>query len=245
MPRCIECSQVVENTWETFGENTVRLVKCPNCSKFTDSYVQKELFLVFVDVLLQRPQSYRHLIFNRWFFKKHGITRFLWVILFLWMILDILAMMLRHPLGLITSPIFHDAQNCQVMPNVKEALPLVISYFVMTCSAFTVFTWSMVFLIKIFTRLSIQHNQLTTTLLISNVGKLVYFLTLIWKFDVEIGIISSKLYTMVAHVAAIRALTNRSIWKCVCILLGSLVVEGLLRYLWSVIAPNLFIFHFI
>jgi hypothetical protein len=38
-----------------------------------DKYVEMELVIIFLDLLLLRPQVYRHLLFNRIPYREHGL----------------------------------------------------------------------------------------------------------------------------------------------------------------------------
>ncbi|MCJ1297495.1 sterol homeostasis protein [Hypocenomyce scalaris] len=43
----------------------VRLTQCPRCKRFADKYVEHDFVVLFCDLVLVKPQVYRHLLFNR------------------------------------------------------------------------------------------------------------------------------------------------------------------------------------
>lgn len=43
----------------------VRLTQCPQCKRFADKYVEHDYVVLFIDLVLVKPQVYRHLLFNR------------------------------------------------------------------------------------------------------------------------------------------------------------------------------------
>ncbi|KAL8677749.1 MAG: hypothetical protein Q9186_005859 [Xanthomendoza sp. 1 TL-2023] len=43
----------------------VRLTQCPRCKRFADKYVEHDYIVLFIDLVLVKPQVYRHLLFNR------------------------------------------------------------------------------------------------------------------------------------------------------------------------------------
>ncbi|CRG86864.1 hypothetical protein PISL3812_03876 [Talaromyces islandicus] len=43
----------------------VRLTQCPRCKRFADKYVEHDNVVLFIDLVLIKPQVYRHLLFNR------------------------------------------------------------------------------------------------------------------------------------------------------------------------------------
>ncbi|KAF2774304.1 ARV1-like protein [Teratosphaeria nubilosa] len=71
MPICIECRYPVSQLYTTYSKaddkalgKGVRLTQCPRCKKFADKYVEHDYVVLFLDLVLIRPQVYRHLLFN-------------------------------------------------------------------------------------------------------------------------------------------------------------------------------------
>lgn len=62
---CVECGEPVDALFVQYSESNIRLNRCPRCNSIADKYIEFELILVFIDVILHRKQSFRHLLFNR------------------------------------------------------------------------------------------------------------------------------------------------------------------------------------
>lgn len=72
MPICIECRYPVHQLYTTYSKaddrslgKGVRLTQCPRCKRFADKYVEHDFVVLFIDLVLIKPQVYRHLLFNR------------------------------------------------------------------------------------------------------------------------------------------------------------------------------------
>ncbi|KAL9106272.1 MAG: hypothetical protein Q9227_008671 [Pyrenula ochraceoflavens] len=72
MPICITCSTPVKHLYTTYSKaddralgKGVRLTQCPHCKRFADKYVEHDFVVLFIDLVLIKPQVYRHLLFNR------------------------------------------------------------------------------------------------------------------------------------------------------------------------------------
>ncbi len=73
MPICIECQHPVKTLWTQYsgagagdkssGHN-IRLTVCRNCGRFCDKYVEHDFVVLFIDLVLIKPQVYRHLLHN-------------------------------------------------------------------------------------------------------------------------------------------------------------------------------------
>ncbi|PGH35909.1 hypothetical protein GX50_01234 [[Emmonsia] crescens] len=72
MPICIECCCPVSHLYTSYSKaddrslgKGVRLTQCPRCKRFADKYVEHDFVVLFIDLVLIKPQVYRHLLFNR------------------------------------------------------------------------------------------------------------------------------------------------------------------------------------
>ncbi|CAI2174547.1 14427_t:CDS:2 [Funneliformis geosporum] len=73
MPTCVECGAPVTNLYTEYSKGNIRLTHCEKCKKFADKYVEHDFVIIFIDMLLHKPQVYRHLLFNRLEYRDHGI----------------------------------------------------------------------------------------------------------------------------------------------------------------------------
>eukprot|EP00899_Mesostigma_viride_P015989 jgi/Mesvir1/24391/Mv11059-RA.1 len=75
--RCVACGASVPFLYKNYAKKTpagastsssgssIRLMRCEICGELADKYVEYQLLLVGIDLLLFKPQAYRHLLFNR------------------------------------------------------------------------------------------------------------------------------------------------------------------------------------
>ncbi|RAH46884.1 ARV1 family protein [Aspergillus brunneoviolaceus CBS 621.78] len=63
MPICIECSYPVSHLYSTYSRaddrslgKGVRLTQCPRCQRFADKYVEYDFVVLFIDLVLIKPQ---------------------------------------------------------------------------------------------------------------------------------------------------------------------------------------------
>ncbi|OXV08811.1 hypothetical protein Egran_03429 [Elaphomyces granulatus] len=82
MPICIECSYPVSHLYTSYSKaddrslgKGVRLTQCPRCKRFADKYVEHDYVVLFIDLVLIKPQVYRHLLFNRLGTDDHRFDR--------------------------------------------------------------------------------------------------------------------------------------------------------------------------
>jgi hypothetical protein len=63
MPICIECRYPVGTLYTTYSKaddkalgKGVRLTQCPRCKRFADKYVEHDFVVLFIDLVLIKPQ---------------------------------------------------------------------------------------------------------------------------------------------------------------------------------------------
>ncbi len=63
MPICIECRYPVHQLYSTYSKaddrslgKGVRLTQCPRCKRFADKYVEHDFVVLFIDLVLIKPQ---------------------------------------------------------------------------------------------------------------------------------------------------------------------------------------------
>ncbi|KAH3665897.1 hypothetical protein OGAPHI_004086 [Ogataea philodendri] len=62
---CVECSLPIKTLYETYKGDHIRLTICPSCNKVADRYIEFDKVLVFIDLMLLKPQAYKHTIYNQ------------------------------------------------------------------------------------------------------------------------------------------------------------------------------------
>ncbi|KAE9320785.1 hypothetical protein PR003_g17631 [Phytophthora rubi] len=61
---CVECGASVPELVRDYGKGNLRLAICSACNSVADKYVEYETVLLFLEVLLLKPQVYRHVLCN-------------------------------------------------------------------------------------------------------------------------------------------------------------------------------------
>jgi hypothetical protein len=61
---CVECGASVPELVRDYGKGNLRLAICKECNAVADKYVEYETVLLVLEVLLLKPQVYRHVLSN-------------------------------------------------------------------------------------------------------------------------------------------------------------------------------------
>jgi hypothetical protein len=62
--RCVECNKWVDRLYSEVLKGHLALSSCEHCGRVADKYVEYEYTIIFLNLLLCKPQVFRHLLFN-------------------------------------------------------------------------------------------------------------------------------------------------------------------------------------
>ncbi|EFY90635.1 hypothetical protein J3459_008316 [Metarhizium acridum] len=198
MPICIECRHPVKTLWTKYsgagdqssGHN-IRLSVCRNCGFFCDKYVEHDFVVIFIDLVLIKPQVYRHLLHNTLMRNgdrfdpsiiRLGILLLLFDVYLTWERIEKRASPAMFPgrgnLGnLAQQPIAVQYLFFLILCALSTlAFHLIIRF--LTCSSYSPFNT-----LGIMPRYT-RPNSVSTALLLSSYTKLFPILMVIWKYDI-------------------------------------------------------------
>lgn len=62
--RCVECGSPIKTLYIQYSPGNIRLMKCGICKAVADEYIECEIMIIAIDLILHKPNSYRHLFYN-------------------------------------------------------------------------------------------------------------------------------------------------------------------------------------
>ncbi|KAG8653393.1 hypothetical protein MANES_05G014900v8 [Manihot esculenta] len=62
--RCVQCGFGIKTLFVQYSPGNIRLMKCENCKAIADEYIECELMIILIDLILHKPKAYRHLLYN-------------------------------------------------------------------------------------------------------------------------------------------------------------------------------------
>jgi hypothetical protein len=144
---CVQCGHSVPYLYREFSAQNLRLAACAKCHQIADKYIEWETQMVLIDLILNKPEAYRHILFNRG--QAHKMTRE--IIKFLLVIFafdsfdrwylnsgqvplpNSAASVVASPVGVFTQWLLpHDHQWSILMTSVGETAIYIGSIFVLT-----------------------------------------------------------------------------------------------------------------
>ncbi|KAF2623716.1 Arv1-like protein, partial [Macroventuria anomochaeta] len=238
MPICIECRYPVKTLYTEYSKaddralgKGVRLTQCPRCKKFADKYVEHDFVVLFIDLVLIKPQVYRHLLFNRLGRDDDKFDRSILRLGILLLLFDVYLTWARiEKLPLPSHSPYHNqlssASPEQTNAAILQAQPLILQYLFFLLLV-TLSTLAFHLPIRLLTSLNphtlpsalrptFQHfiphyphpTPLSTALLVSSCTKLFPILLIIWDYDLPSSATAVSWAVIVNNVAALEILMD-------------------------------------
>uniref|UniRef100_A0A2P2MPP1 Protein ARV n=1 Tax=Rhizophora mucronata TaxID=61149 RepID=A0A2P2MPP1_RHIMU len=76
--RCVKCGFRIKTLFVQYSPGNIRLMKCENCKAVADEYIECEFMIILIDLILHKPQAYRHLLYNVLFQETVNFQGLLW-----------------------------------------------------------------------------------------------------------------------------------------------------------------------
>jgi hypothetical protein len=201
---CVECGLVVSSTYRDYGKGNIRLTICRNCNHTVDKYVEFEAILIMIDLMLGKPQAYRHLLHNRrpLLLKQQILKMFAVIVMLDW---NTKAYLAEHDAGVYyrTNSIYKAISTY----SVSQISQLGLHYFVLAVVENGVYMFTLWSCVRLHPRWrqikSSKDLQFLGALCLSNFGKLFAWLTVIWEYN----------WTVMHVISAIVVCSNYLVFK--------------------------------
>jgi len=196
-----------------YGPHNVRLTQCPNCRNFADKYVEHDAVIMIIDLILIKPQIYRHLLFNRYVSSpktnKDQLDYIIMRLGFLFTLFDVYLTWARVEKRADAESYFFAEQSIIVQYTFFLALCIsgtLALHIVARNMAKLILNWD-------------KPNALSTAILISSSIKISMILMVIWDYDMPVASRVVGWAVTLNNIEAMRILLNCSYWNATIIAL--------------------------
>ncbi|XP_012844822.1 PREDICTED: protein arv1-like [Erythranthe guttata] len=70
--RCVQCGFPIKTLYIQYSPGNIRLMRCGKCKAVADEYIECELMILVIDLILHKPKAFRHLFYNM--FSKETVN---------------------------------------------------------------------------------------------------------------------------------------------------------------------------
>ncbi|CAK9220828.1 unnamed protein product [Sphagnum troendelagicum] len=195
---CVHCATPVDAVYVEYSPGNIRLSVCAKCEHTADEYVECEMMIVLIDLVLQKSKAYRHIFFNYPLLHKLSMREFVWKASLLVLLLDS-CMFYYFEMAFIYSFCF---VQCH-MKLVVAKVALVDNFFLLT-----VLVVSHILLKRVAYSKTVW-TDIRMALVLSSYFKLFVFAMMVWEFSPLMAFIIDML-VLSSNTVAIKVMLNTS-----------------------------------
>ncbi len=211
---CVECGSPVSSLYKEVRKGDLRLTTCAECHRIADKYIEWDVQLLIIDLILQRPQVYRHILFNR--FKAYNMTRQVFKFLIVTLAFDSFdrwylnagptswpsaEKVMQSPVGVFTQWLLpHENQWTILLTSVGESIVYMI----------TIYLVVRLYVHKVWGRESYDTRTLLSAIALSCFSKLGVLLYMVFEARITHRF-AIAVITLLSNIVAVRVFLGRQI----------------------------------
>ncbi|XVF80345.1 hypothetical protein PTKIN_Ptkin15bG0062600 [Pterospermum kingtungense] len=205
--RCVQCGFPIKTLFVQYSPGNIRLMKCENCKSVADEYIECELMIVLIDLILHKPKAYMHLLYNVLNQQCTHFQGLLWKSLVGFLVLDAYrSLLVKRPeeewgMSISISSFFWIYR--------KMLVDVFLGNFMLLCS--------FLFAIRNLLKMSVQFSrirELLLAILVSSYFKIFLTAMMVWEFPPSV-IYIIDLFVLSSNIVALKVITGRTTNQCV------------------------------
>ncbi|XP_028091244.1 protein arv1 homolog [Camellia sinensis] len=207
--RCIECGFRIRNNKPLFVQyspGNIRLMKCENCKAVADGYIECELMILLIDLILHKPKAYRHLLYNVLNPQVVSLEGLFWKSIFAFLLLDTYRILVLN---------WSDAGwklpirfSSLVLRYGKMLMDLLLGNFM--------FLYILLIVTRFFLDKSAgvsRYKDILLAIFISSYFKVFFIAMMVWEFPASVLFIID-IFVLSSNTVALKVITELSVDKC-------------------------------
>ncbi|KAK4268963.1 hypothetical protein QN277_022183 [Acacia crassicarpa] len=211
--RCVQCGFRIKTLYVQYSPGNIRLMKCVNCKAVADEYIECEIMILLIDLMLHKCKAYRHLLFNVLNQKDYKFEGFFWKLATIFLLLDAYK-------SLVLERSKHEFVSSSVSSQVSICWKVYMLIDVFFGNLMFVLTFLFATRISIGTAISFsRYKDFLVSILVSSCFKVFLVLMMVWEFPSSV-ILIIDLFVLSSNIVALEVMTeltmNRCVGVCVC-----------------------------
>eukprot|EP00164_Ancoracysta_twista_P006979 GFYU01009826.1.p1 GENE.GFYU01009826.1~~GFYU01009826.1.p1 ORF type:complete len:240 (-),score=24.03 GFYU01009826.1:178-897(-) len=218
---CVECGQPVNDVYREFSHGNIRLTRCERCGKYADKYVEYEVILIVLDLFLQQPQVYRHLLFNRTPYRESGLGYFFYKLAFLSVLFECYLKWFR------LKTVYDEEESLITMHQYPSPYERYWHLFLSCLGEYVVYCLGIVASTKMFYHLDavfVKYNYLVMAIILAGFGRFLLVLMMIWDYHISFSTVVNA-FVLSSNVTAVKVFLDTTTVSALMVIGGAYALK--------------------
>ncbi|GAB4829353.1 hypothetical protein Ancab_019024 [Ancistrocladus abbreviatus] len=205
--RCVQCARKVEKLYVQYSPGNIRLMKCENCKSVADEYIECELMIIVIDLILHKPKAYRHLLFNT--LKSSNLN----TVLLLFKLFAAFLLVDAHRLLILNTNKHSHSQQGFSWSIYSMSLRMIVNVIFGNLFFFSIFVGLSVKTLNLADGFC-NYKDVLFGVLVSSYMKLFMVAMVVWEFP-SLVVYIIDVFVMSSNLVALRVISQSSLRTCV------------------------------
>ncbi|KAK4795545.1 hypothetical protein SAY86_027871 [Trapa natans] len=221
--RCVQCGHAIRTLFVQYSPGNIRLMKCEHCKSIADEYVECEIMILLIDLILHKTKAYRHLLYNVLLQETVDCEGLLW----------------KSALGFLAL----DAYRCLILATGEGGISSLIWICGKIFADLFIGNFFLFFLILLVTRSSFTISaelsgwkDIMLVIIISSYWKIFLVSMMIWEFPPWVIPIVDA-FVLSSNAVALKVISNSTTKRCIMGCFPAHAAKFLIAQLWRWCCP--------
>ncbi|CAM8937977.1 unnamed protein product [Rhodiola kirilowii] len=210
---CVQCGFPVEKLYVQYSPGNIRLMKCPRCKQVADEYIECEIMIPLIDLILHKPKAYRHLLHNVLNRGSMNLEGLMWKSILGFLVLDTYRMLiLVRSVEEWSSSISFSSLVWRLGKVVMDVLFGNFLFFVILFCGFKI--------MRMKSDGVSRYKDLLLTVLVSSYFKILLVSMMVWEFPISVMFLID-VFIISSNSLALTVMTQEPRNKCAAVCFGA------------------------
>ncbi|XP_077237891.1 protein ARV 2-like [Tasmannia lanceolata] len=211
--RCIHCGSEVKALFVQYSPGNIRLMKCENCKVVADEYIECEITILLIDLILHKRKAYRHLLYNLLNRDAVDVEGIMWKSSFLLLFFELCRNLIIHNskegLGSSTTSL------SSIWVCGKMLTEVILENFVF----FSVLLLPSRFLLNSLSPVT-RYKEVFLAIVVSSYFKIFLIAMMVWEFPFP-ALYIVDVFVLSSNAVALKVLTQSMMIGCIGVCIGA------------------------
>ncbi|KAF5770400.1 putative Arv1 protein [Helianthus annuus] len=229
--RCVQCGHHIKSLYVQYSPGNIRLMKCQNCRAVADEYIECEIMILLIDLILHKAKAYRHLFYNMFDPKAMNFEGLMWKLTFWFLILD------AYRISILLANSGYSASYPSLALLIWGCGKILLDAFVGNLLFISILLLGTRSLLNAFSEVS-RYKNIWLAILASSYLKLFLIAMMVWEFPSSV-IFIIDIFVLSSNTLALNVISESAMSKCFGVCLCAHAVKFLVSLALNIRLANL------
>ncbi|KAI3793613.1 hypothetical protein L1987_36233 [Smallanthus sonchifolius] len=229
--RCVQCGHHIKSLYVQYSPGNIRLMKCQNCRAVADEYIECEIMILLIDLILHKAKAYRHLFYNKFDPEAMNFERLMLKLTFGFLVID------AYRISILLANNEDSDSNPSLASLIWGCGKILLDAFVGNLLFISILLFGTRSLLNMSSEVS-KYKNIWLAILASSYLKLFLLAMMVWEFPSSV-IFIIDIFVLSSNTLALNVMSESAMGKCFGVCLCAHVVKFLISLALNIHLANL------